>query len=107
MTGVALRCSSNSTHRSPEEYHTVSFFMATVSISPTATMQHHAAAEADFVKAGKESGAITAIYATPDKKTTWHLVTAEDQAAVRRFLAAYPFAPWFTIESVTEVTALA
>lgn len=84
----------------------MSRYLAAVTIAPTEEMKQHAAAETQFVGDGKARGVIAAIYATPDKKTTWHLIEANDEKVVRDYISTYPFAPWFTIESVTEVISL-
>ena len=82
-------------------------FLATVTIQPTDSMKKEANAEAEFVEAHRRSGRIRAIYATTDKRTTWHLLQSESEEEASQFLRTYPYAPWFEVESITPVVAVA
>jgi len=85
----------------------MSLYLVQVALRPTPQMSEQAEAEAIFVKEAISEGRIKTIYATTDKSTTWHIIEAASEENASEYIMTYPYAPWFTVESVSPIAVLA
>ncbi|TPV96953.1 MAG: hypothetical protein B7733_02065 [Myxococcales bacterium FL481] len=81
-------------------------FPAEVSIQKDPKMLEQSRAEAEFVSSQREAGRIRAIYLSPDKTLSWHVIDVENEDAATALLKRYPYAPWFCVRTIQRVTVV-
>lgn len=83
----------------------MTLFMTTIAITPDPRLAELREAEADFVATAIAEGTITSLHVAEDRSRVWFTAALPDPARVHDFVAEFPYAPWFTVESVAEVFA--
>ncbi|MEM9130876.1 MAG: hypothetical protein AAGE88_00940 [Actinomycetota bacterium] len=79
--------------------------MTTISITPDPALAELRADEAEFVATARSEGTITSIHVAEDRSTVWLTAALPDAEHVRSFISQFPYAPWFTIDSIVDVFA--
>ena len=77
--------------------------MTIIAITPDPQLAELRDAEVQFVSTAMAEGTITSVHVAEDRSRLWLTAALPSTDHVRDFISQFPYAPWFTIESITPV----